>query len=314
VREIAASMAGAAARYLESLDPPQRERVRSRFDDEDRFVWFYWPSERRGLPLADMDEPQRASARTLLATGLSPDGLATAEQIIALEVILGDLERETDTMFFPRDPEQYFFSVFGEPGAPPWGWRAEGHHLSVHFTIVSDAEVAVTPSFFGSNPADVPHGPHKGLRVLAPLEDIGRELVTSLDDRRRAVALIAGEAPPDILTRNLPRIDPLTPAGLIASEMTQAQRGMLRSLVHAHIGRAQEAFGDEVLSALNGAQFAWAGSIEKGKAHYYRIQAEGFVIEYDNFQNDANHIHAVWRDPTGDFGTDLLQAHRKAAH
>lgn len=314
MREIAASMAGAAARYLESLDPSQREHAQIAFEDEDRFAWFYWPSERRGLPLADMDKPQRASARGLLATGLSAEGLETAERIISLEVILGDLERETDTMFFPRDPEQYYFTVFGEPASPPWAWRAEGHHLSVHFTIASESEVAVTPSFFGSNPADVPSGPHQGLRVLAPLEDIARELITSLDDRRRATALIADEAPPDILTRNHPRVDPLAPAGLPAAEMTQDQRAMLRSLVRAHVGRAREAFADAVLSGLDQSHFAWAGSAVKGKPHYYRIQGESLLIEYDNVQNDANHIHAVWRDPTGDFGADLLEAHRKAAH
>lgn len=317
---VAAGMAEAASRFLSALGDEQRARVTFPFEGDERLTWYYWPAERGGLALAGMDEPQRALAGALLASGLSAAAHETARRIVGLERVLQVLEAETGAAFFPRDPDLYSFSVFGEPGgAGPWGWRAEGHHLSVHFAVVGGRVVAHTPSFFGANPAEVPSGPEKGLRVLAPLEDRARDLVSTLDAKQMARALLDGEAPPDILTRNAPRAEIGAPEGLPASEMTGAQREALVALVREYTGRvpaplAEPAVAGLRLDGINAVRFAWAGGARRGAPHYYRIHGGSFLVEYDNVQNEANHIHAVWRDVRNDFGEDALRAHRREAH
>jgi hypothetical protein len=219
---------------------------------------------------------------------------------------------------FARDPVDYQFTVFGTPGAKDaWGWRVEGHHLSLHFTIAGGRAVATSPTFTGSNPAEVRDGPQKGTRVLAPLEDLGRAMVMALDEGRRTRATYDPVAPGDILTMNKNDIAPLPPAGLAVAEMTAEQRAALTRLIEAYTSMMADDLAADRMARLKGAgmekiTFAWAGPVEKGAKHYYRVQGPTFLIEYDNTQNDGNHIHAVWRDFQGDFGRDLLREHRRA--
>jgi hypothetical protein len=324
-----ADMASAADAFLKGLTPEQRQLATFPVESAERLHWGFVPTEmfpRNGLTVKTMTEPQRALARKLLQTGLSQRGYLTATSIMDLETILGVLEsagrsaepRPGNPM--ARDPERYYFSVFGTPAVKGvWGWRVEGHHISLNFTIVNGSLVAATPAFFGSNPAEVREGPKKGLRILAMQEDTARALVLALDEAQRAKAIIAPSAPSDIATMNNVDITPLSPAGIAGDGLTSRQRDLLMQVVEAYTGEMANDVAEERIAKIRKAgvekiAFAWAGASERGKKHYYRVQGPTFLIEYDNTQNDGNHIHSVWRDFDGDFGRDLLREHLKSSH
>ena len=237
---------------------------------------------------------------------------------MALEKILGDLEGSGGR--FQRDPDLYYFTVFGPPSLEhPWGWRVEGHHLSLNFLIVAGERVASAPYFFGANPARVYQGPLTGLRLLSAEEDLARDLLLSLDEQQRARALIDTQAPADILTGNHPRVDMGSPGGLPAADMTEVQQQTMMNLIMEYASRLPEDVADRRLDRLDREgrtfiHFAWAGGAAPGEPHYYRVHGPGFLIEYDNTQNNANHIHTVWRDLGNDWGEDLLAAHYARSH
>ena len=314
----ASAMAGAANKWLASLTPEQRQKAVFAFDSDERLKWHFIPNEmfaRNGLTIKEMSEPQRALAHDLLKTGLSARGYLTATSIMELEKVLRAIE---GGVRMPRDHEAYRFAVFGAPGDKvAWGWRLEGHHLSVRFDVVGGSATSSTPAFFGSNPAEVREGPQKGTRVLGAEEDAARALLDTLDEAQRTTAVILPDAPSDIVTMILPKVDPLSPSGVKASALTSAQREKLMQLIDVYAGLmapdvAAERMDRLKKAGLDGITFAWAGAIEKGKKHYYRIQGPTFLVEYDNTQNDGNHIHSVWRDFDGDFGRDLLREHLKS--
>ncbi|MPZ18934.1 MAG: DUF3500 domain-containing protein [Luteitalea sp.] len=311
-------MATAADQFLEELAPDERQRASFPFDGDERTRWNFIPTEqfpRQGLPIKDMTEPQRKRAHTLLEAGLSARGYLTATAIMDLETVLKAIERRGR---ISRDPELYFFTVFGTPSPDDaWGWRVEGHHVSLHFTIVNGTAIASSPLFFGSNPGEVREGPKKGLRVLAVEEDTARELLMALDESQRATAVIADVAPREIVTKNAAEADPLSPVGITASAMTPAQRDLLMEIIDAYTSHMADDIRSDRMTKLREAgiekiAFAWSGESELGKKHYYRVQGPTFLIEYDNTQNDGNHIHSVWRDFDGDFGHDLLREHLAA--
>jgi len=312
-----AEMVQAADVFLASLEPQQRSKVLFRFEDAERLNWHFVPRARRGLPLKEMSAAQQELARGILRAGLSRRGYMAASTIIELELVLRELGGNPRV----RDPELYYFSIFGTPSdAGPWGFRAEGHHLSLNYTLVRDTLIATAPAFFGANPAEVRSGSRRGLRALADEEDIGRELVLSLDARQFAVARIAARTPRDIVTGNAARVEPLSPVGIRATELRPEQAAILVRLLEVYLGRMAEPLAERRRAALERTDFgqvafAWTGSTERGRAHYYRIQGPSFLVEYDNTQNNANHVHTVWRDFDGDFGRDLLREHyRNAPH
>jgi hypothetical protein len=317
-RSTATAMAVATNMFLDSLSPAQRQQATFPFEGDERLRWNFIPSEafpRNGLMLNDMTEAQRRLAHDLLRTGLSQRGYLTYTAIIQLEEVLRAIEGGGR---FVRDPGHYRFSVFGTPAADgAWGWRVEGHHISLHFTIADGTAVASTPSFAGSNPAEVREGAQKGQRVLALLEDAGRAVVTALDASQRAAAIINATAPNEIVTGNTLDIDPLSPEGLKAPAMTPAQRDLLMGVIDAYAGLMAPDIAAGRLArieeaGLDNVAFAWAGPIERGQRHYYRVQGPTFLIEFDNSQNDGNHVHSVWRDFNGDFGRDLLREHLRS--
>jgi hypothetical protein len=326
------AMTTAATRLLGSLTPEQRQQASFAFDSAERTHWHFIPTgpapmfPRNGLTIKVMNESQRALARELLKAGLSQRGYLTATSIMDLETVLRAVEaaqraaapqppRGTPIV---RDPEIYFFSVFGTPSAKDtWGWRVEGHHISLHFTVVNGTLVAGSPSFFGSNPAEVRDGPQKGLRILGAEEDAARALLMSLDATQRTRAIIDATAPNDMVTMANVNINPLSPAGVTADALNTSQRDLLMKLVDVYAGFMAPDIAADRLARLKKAGvekigFAWAGEIERGKKHYYRIQGPTFLVEYDNTQNDGNHIHSVWRDFAGDFGRDLLREHLRS--
>jgi len=317
------AMSTAAEKWLASLTPDQRQRATFPFDSDERLHWHYVPNEqfpRKGVQIKEMSEAQRTLAWSLLKTGLSARGYTTATSIMELEKILKSVEAPNGQ--FARDHEAYQFSVFGTPGDKhAWGWRFEGHHVSVRFDLVDGSLTSSTPSFFGANPAevrvDVPGAAPRGTRVLGAEEDAARALLDSLDAAEKTTAVVAGVAPNDMLTSNKLKADPQSPLGLKASAMTPAQREKLVALIDVYAGYmapdvAVERTDRLKKAGLDNVAFAWAGETEKGRKHYYRVQGPTFLIEYDNTQNDGNHIHSVWRDFNGDFGQDLLREHLKA--
>jgi hypothetical protein len=309
-----AEIADAAHAFLAALDDDQRTRATRPFDDAARFEWFFTPVNRTGLPLKDMTTDQRAAALRLLQSATSSQGYLKATGVMHLEGVLAVLENRPDR----RDPENYHFWVFGTPSPDrPWGWRFEGHHVSLNFTSTDGVTVS-TPSFIGANPARVPSGPYAGWRLLANEEDLARTLVRSLDAGQRARAIISETAPRDIITGNDRHASLERTEGLPVAAMTEPQRALLLRLLAEYVDNADPAIARPRLARIEEAgldrlHFAWAGSLDVGGPHYYRIHGPTVLIEYDNTQNDANHIHSVWRDLENDFGQDLLRRHYEAA-
>ncbi len=312
----ASAMTDAAQAFLNSLSPAQRAQATYQFQDQERFDWHYIPKPRKGLSMHEMTPEQKQLAHALLAAGLSQQGYIKAVSIMSLDEVLKVLEGGKGP---GRDPEGYFFTVFGQPSATAtWGYRVEGHHLSQNFTIVN-GKVQGAPSFFGTNPAEIREGPRKGLRVLAREEDLGRQLVKSLTADQKKIAIISKDAPKEILTE-ASRKAALNgqPSGLMASKMTAAQRAIFQSLLDEYCRNMTDQIDqtreDQIKKAGDNIYFAWAGGEEPGEGHYYRIQSPSFLVEFDNTQDHANHIHSVWRDFNGDFGEDLLKEHYQSSH
>ncbi len=326
----AAEMVTAANRFLNTLDDDARAKAHFEWDSELRTYWHFVPDfavkpddqvktkgKRYGLTIGEMSPQQRLFARTLLNSALSHTGQQQVATIQALEKVLYDIEKRDI-----RDPELYYVSIFGNPSTEKtWAWRFEGHHLSVNVTLVDGKKYSVTPSFFGTNPHVVKDGPLKGTKVLAAEEDLARELVQSLSAEQRAKAVIPGEAYADILTKENREADEslFQPAkGITFEELDEKQQAMLAKLVDAYVEKYRpEIVADvqttESTAPAKGTRFAWMGDLKAG-GHYYRVITGDWLFEYDCTQNDANHVHAVWRRFDGDFGEDLLAKHYEAAH
>ncbi len=309
--DAAADMAEGASQLLRSLTPELKSQASLPFDSDERFNWHYIPRDRKGVPFKAMTPGQRRLADSLLTRGLSHRGMRKALDIMYLDQIL--FEREQRAI---RDPELYYISVFGEPGkSGHWGWRVEGHHLSLNFTLEDGRLISTSPSFLGANPAIVKGGSHDGMRVLAEEEVLGRELLRSFAEKERARVIILADAPRDIVTEASRRAEIGTPAGIGYKEMTADQRKAVLQVVSFYAGRMRPEIAQVEMRRIEEAgydaiHFAWAGGAEVGQPHYYRIHGPTFLIEYDNTQNEANHIHTVWRDLEDDFGgADVLAAH-----
>jgi len=325
-RPAASVMTECANRLLAALDENQRGRATSPFDKDERTNWHFIPDNtnlpidtlgvRKGLPLRDMSPYQRHLAGALLATGLSQTGYIKAVTIMSLEEVLRVLEGDAGEH---RNPEKYYFSIFGTPSdSGTWGYRVEGHHLSQNYTIVV-GKVVGGPSFFGANPAEVRQGPRKGLRVLAAEDDLGFEVIRALDEAQQKIAIVDTNAYPEILTA-ASRKAALKgqPSGISSANMKSGQFDALRALVEEYAHNVPDELAKHRLEQLNQAGksifFAWSGGTKQGEPHYYRVQTPSFLIEMDDTQNNANHIHSVWRDFEGDFGQDLLQQHYTSSH
>lgn len=306
----------AAAAFLASLPPDLRETATFPIGSPERLAWHFIPKDRVGVSLLQLDDAQSELLGPLLATALSPEGLLAARGVMKHENILRRIETEAAVANASRrDPGLYYTTVFGTPvAAAPWAWRFEGHHLSINVTQLPGQPPIVAPLFVGANPARVLSGPNAGFRLLAAEEDLGRELVTMLSPQRRKIALIDSTAFPDIITRNDPKVQALAIAGLAARDMSAEERAQLKRVLELYVGRltsdaAQDALARIERAGFEKVHFAWAGGTEMGAPHYYRIHGPTVLIEYDDTQNDANHIHTVYRDLEHDLGGDVLRAH-----
>jgi hypothetical protein len=304
-------MASAASRFLSALDQEQVAKAAYAFDAPERLHWHFIPRPRKGLPIKEMTPAQRALAFGLIQSGLAGTGYLKATTIMSLEQILKEMEQGKGPV---RDPELYFVTIFGKPSdRGRWGWRVEGHHLSLNFTLEQGKVVAATPAFFGSNPAEVRQGPREGLRALADVEDRALRLVQALDGKQAKEALLSDTAPKDIRAANTPQPPDDTAQGIAYSDMNDEQREMLKALVEAYAQDMPAEVAKSWLEEIKQAgpqhvRFAWFGPTDRLQPHAYRVQGPTFLIEFNNTQNGANHIHSVWRNMLGDFGVPLKKS------
>jgi hypothetical protein len=301
-------VADSATRLLAGLDDAQRKQVLIAFESDNRLDWHYIPRSRQGLTLATMRPPQAEAARALFASVLNERGLQALENVRIVEGVL----REQQGTF--RDPDRYYLSIFGTPGRFPWGWRLEGHHLSLNVALPAAGHISVTPFFLGSHPAAVPSGPHKGLRPLGAQEELARQLMASLSEADRRTALIADRAFGDIVAGPGRENELGQPRGLQLAAMDGRARNLVEALIDCFVGT----LAPDLMAAqkrrvmeqeLGRLRFAWAGPLVPGQGHYFRVHGPATLIEHDNTQNSANHIHSVWRDLASDFGNDALADH-----
>jgi hypothetical protein len=305
--------------FLNTLTPELKSRLQYPLDDAERFNWNFVPIKRNGLTFYDFSNKQSDAAMALLKSSLSEQGYQKATGIINLENILKVVENRAAEDHF-RDPKNYHFWVFGTPDSKkPWAWRFEGHHVSLNFTVLNGEIVSSTPSFFGSNPGIVKEGSNKGMEVLKKETDLGFELVNSLAETQRITALISDEAPAEIISGNKRKAVPLTPEGIAFNALNNEQQARFLKLLDVYVQNYAFGFSKKLMDKIKKAgieklHFAWAGSLSPGAAHYYRIQGPMLLIEYDNTQNNANHVHTTVRDLNDDFAEDILREHYAKEH
>jgi hypothetical protein len=305
-------MAKAALALRATLSDKQLAQVSFAFDDAERLNWHFIPRERKGLPLRDLEGPALAAAHALVASGLSKPGYEQALSVMSLEEILYLLEGgERSERRERRHPGKYYLSLFGTPSeSGRWGWRVEGHHLSLNYTLDQGRVISSTPEFFGANPAFIDAGPQRSIRVLGTEEDLARQILKLCTADQKKLAHLDTKAPDDLRGANTPQPDATPAVGLPASKMSADQKELLTKLIGEYLNNMPPDVAAHRRDALNRAgpeaiHFAWWGDTERNQRHYYRVQGPTFLIEYNNTQNSANHVHSYWRDLSGDFGVPL---------
>jgi hypothetical protein len=306
-------MRSAALALLAALDDEQRALAAQPFEDESARRWLeYRPRHRPGASIAHMREAPRKAAHRLLATGLSEHAYAQAMSIIALEEVLDRQEQWRRG----RHSNDYWVNVFGDPaGNAPWSWRFEGHHLSVTMTVAGD-QVSPAPVFFGANPACVSYAGRPVSRPLAPEEDLAQALLGAMAPAERDLAVVCGQAPGDIRSGTSPRArEGIEPLGVAADQLGSGARAVLGELVTLYLDRLPAELATREGTRLTGGElhFAWEGPMRSSARHYYRVQGDDLLIEYDT-TSDGNHAHTVLRRPRSDFGDDVLAEHYRQAH
>ena len=309
----------AAKKFVETLDKVQLAKSIYKFEDDERVNWHFVPKSRNGLPLKELNETQRKAAIDLLKASLSEQGSQKALAIIQLEIVLKEIESRGDTDHY-RDPGKYYFSFFGKPEEKKlWAWRIEGHHLALNFTANNGQLTSATPTFMGSNPGKVLNGKEKGKEVLKMETDLGFSLINSLNESQKKIAIFSPSAPPEIITGNKRAVSIESQDGITFNELNGDQQKKFMQLLGTFVKNYPHDFADDLMrkiekAGLDKLKFAWAGSLVAGTPNYYRIQNPAIFIEYDNTQNNANHVHVVVRQPDNDFGDDVLKNHYQKSH
>ena len=308
-----------ANNFISSLTDQQRSKTVLALDTEERYNWHYVPKDRKGIPLLELSEEQKSKAFALLRSCLSTKGYSKTMDVIQLEKVLKIVENRADDEY--RNSGKYYISIFGKPDQKgSWGWRFEGHHISFNFSSIKNLLTSGTPGFLGANPAIVQSGDQKGKQVLREETEAGFTLLRSFNSQQLESALSKSGSPSDIITGASRKASIDSREGISYSAMTKDQKALFTELIHIYIHRYTKLFADKMISEMNAAgldnlRFVWAGSQQAiGKPYYYRIQGPTIIIEYDNSQNNANHIHTVVRDLKNDFGGDQLLEHYKQGH
>jgi hypothetical protein len=310
-----------ANRFIATLNDAQKAETIFPFDVDERYNFHFVPMKRRGITFNEMNSKQNSLALELLKSCLGEDSFKKTKEIMQLELVLKELEKRKPEDNY-RDPGNYHFTIFGNPSPNSiWGWRFEGHHISFNFSFNKKILVSGTPGFMGSNPAIVLNGPMAGKQVLKDESDKGFSLIQSLNVIQLKKAIIDTVAFKDILTFDKRKALLGNPEGIKYSELTKVQQSLLLQLISVYVHRYRNDFAEKMMQdikkqGLDHIWFAWAGYTkpEIGKGSYYRVQGPTLVIEYDNTQNNANHVHSVVRDLKNDFGGDLLLDHYQKGH
>jgi hypothetical protein len=311
-------MRPAAVQLLKSLSKEQMAKAWFSFTDSERYDWHFIPKPRKGIMLKELDNAQKQAFMALMKTGLSEGGYEKASSVMQLENVLKAVENRAATDEY-RDPGKYYFSIFGEPATDSvWGWRIEGHHISFNFSSENNRIVSGTPGFIGSNPAIVLSGPEQGKQILKDETELGLAMLNALNADQKKIAIIQTNAPAEIITSNSRRAMINEPAGILYSQLDKSEQQIYLKLLSLYLHRYTRLFAAQMMKEIEAAgldqlRFAWAGdqSTGPGHPHYYRLQGPTIIIEYDNTQNNANHIHTVIRDLKNDFGGDELLEHYK---
>lgn len=318
---LAQDVVSAANRFVSGLSAAQQLEAVYPFDADERFNFHYIPRERKGIAFGDLNPAQQSAAMALAHSCLSAAAVQRFEGLLELEKVLKAIEGRSEDDHY-RDPRKYYFTVFGVPGGnTTWGWRLEGHHISFNFSVKDGKIVSGTPAFIGSNPAIVKSGPQQGKQLLKDETELGFAMVGMLSGQQLQSSLLAGAIPGEIITAASRKASLEKKEGLRYADMSAAQKAQLLTLIKCYVYRFTKLFADDMLKAIQAAgldeiRFAWAGPVtaQEGKAYYYRVQGPGFIIEYDNSQNNANHVHTVMRDLQHDFGGDELLEHYRTSH
>jgi hypothetical protein len=303
------AMSVGAKNFLASLSPAQKGQASFKFDDAERLNWHFIPRERKGLPLKSLEGAALKSAHAFIRSGLSEAGYDQTLNVMSLEELLYLLEGgEREFRRDRRDPGKYYLSVFGEPAdTGNWGWRLEGHHISLNFTIKDGKVVSSTPEFFGANPGTVDAGKGRQIRVLGPEEDIARQILKLCAPEQQKMCWISKEPPGEVPGPGAPQAAVEKAVGLPYAQMSEDQKKLVQDLLSEYLKNLPADIEQERRAAINTAgvdklHFAWYGLSELHEPHHYRVQGPTFVIEYNNTQNNANHVHSMWRNLGGDFG------------
>ncbi len=319
---VAQDLSKKANDFLNTLSPELKSEALFSLDDAERINMNYVPIERKGPTFHDFNKVQKKAALDLLRASVSEEGYRKSNDIMSLEAVLFIIENQQKNPdgSLRRDPLNYHFCIFGQPSPNSiWGWRFEGHHISLNFTAANGKIVSSTPFFFGTNPAVMNIPVQRGKEVLRLEAELGFKLVNSLSKDQLKTARFSDKAPKEIITGNKHKIESFKPIGIPYTSMTSDQRKVLIKLLNVYIDNYELGFSKTLKDKINKAgvenlYFAWAGSLSPGTAHYYRIHGPMLIIEYDNIQNQANHVHSVVRDLTNDFAEDLLKAHYQKDH
>ncbi|QGY42188.1 DUF3500 domain-containing protein [Maribellus comscasis] len=305
-----------ALSFLNSLTGEQKDKLLHAFNDDSKSEWHYFPATmfpRAGISLGELNRDQKQLFFEFLHSSLSETGYSKTKQIISLEDVLAEISGNSHT----RDPEKYYIAFYGNPEKDSlWSWCIQGHHLSLNFAVIN-GKTEIAPRFMGANPATVKSGKRKGTRTLFLEEDLGLQLINSIQEKQKA---IFSEHPPyDIVTRNDAEVDPLNPVGIKLKELKRTNQELLLNLINEYLAILPEELAEKRMQKIQSEElgeirFGWAGGTQAGKPHYYRVQGKTFLIEFDNTQNNANHIHSVWRDFDGDFGRNLIREHYQHSH
>ena len=301
-------MAESAKGFLAAITPEQVKSATFKYDDPERVNWHFIPRERKGLPLKALEGAPLQAAHKLIRSGLSNVGYDQALNVMSLEEVLYLIEPgERAARRERRDPGKYYLSIFGEPAETGlWGWRLEGHHLCLNFSIKDGKVISSTPEFFGANPGTIDAGKDRQIRVLGPEEDIARQILKHCTPEQQKLCWVSKEAPGEVPGPNIPQPVVSDPVGLPVSKMSDDQKKLLQDLLGEYLKNLPEDVEQDRRKAINSAgldkiTFAWYGEPDLHQAHHYRVQGPTFVIEYNNTQNNANHVHSMWRNLAGDF-------------
>lgn len=310
----------------QSFDRMQNISGRLHFNDTSRLKWNNLPvglRPRAGTSIGNMTGEQRRLLHRILSASFSSQGYLKATGIMHLDDLLNrysdslfDQHKINDTVYARRRDllwahKNYYFAFFAKPTDSVWGYKLEGHHLSINFTFVND-ELSVTPFFIGTDPAEYPVSEYAGWRVLGQEEDLGIKLIQLLTPAQQKKATMSTAVPKDIITGAESGKRLVDNWGILGADMNDNQRSVLEYIIREFVfnleyDKAVVEYGKIIKAGIGKIYFGWIGEYEEKKPHYYVLNGPTFIIEFDNAS--GNHIHAIWREKGNEYGEDVLQKH-----